>query len=367
MVDLNITEEQILECVQQMTENHEIRLGEWSCNRLGWEASNDVTGGIYRVRGEAKCEQEYFQWSLILKIIVPVPYFDDPQHYNYWKREILAYQSGLLQNLPSMLKAPRCLAIEEKDDHTIWLWLEDVSGQFGTNWGSDDYAIAARILGAFNGAYLIGESLPDEPWLCQRWLSSWVKECDKYDDQSALNPDTWKNRLLNEYFPNNIFERYQNFYNGRSSLLDGLLKIPRVLTHNDAWAPNLFLQGENSMIAIDWAFVGITGVGEELGRLYGLILNSESGTIVNAESLFEQYMAGLRDAGWGGDAAIVRFGFTASAGVRCGMVIPRLVEQITKRRNEEVITEEIKAWSSMAVQLLELAEEALSLIPKIAI
>jgi hypothetical protein len=362
--DLILPEDKLYECVQKMTGINELKLGEWSCNQLGWNATNAVTGGLYRVTGDAWGKDKPLQWSLILKIVVPARNFDDPRHYNYWKREVLAYQSGVLENLPSMIKAPRCFAAEEQEDQTVWLWLEEVSNQVRSIWTQEDYLTAARILGTFNGSYLTGEPLPDEPWLCKRWLSSWIEECDKYDDGMALISDTWKNPLLSELFPANMFERYQEFHKRRLFLLDGLMNVPRVLTHNDAWPPNLFLQGKNNMVAIDWAFVGIAGVGEELGRLYGLILHMAVGSIIDAGSLFNHYMAGIRDAGWNGDSAIVRFGFTASAGIRCGMVVPKLVEQITKRKNEEGLTEEMKVWGSIAFQLLELAEEALSLHPK---
>lgn len=39
----------------------------------------------------------------------------------YWRREPLAYRSGLLDGL-----APACLACVEREGGTIALWLEDV-------------------------------------------------------------------------------------------------------------------------------------------------------------------------------------------------------------------------------------------------
>ncbi|WP_171651213.1 phosphotransferase [Paenibacillus foliorum] len=371
-MNISVSEVKLIDIVQKMMSNYYLKLGKWSCSRIAWKASNYVTGGLYRVAGTAWSNEEAVHWSLILKVVVPAIQADDPQHYNYWKREVLAYQSGILEQLPEMIRAPRCLAVEEQDDHTIWLWLEEVTDRIGAEWTGQQYEEVVRLLGRFNGAYLCGVPLPDEAWLCKGWLASWVEECDKYDDRSVLNEEAWEIPILKGLFPTNIVRRYKEFYRTRGLLLKGLQRLPRVLTHNDAWPPNLFPQGKDSLIAIDWAFVGIAGLGEELGRLYGLLLHSSVDTAAAVATrndflnrLLDSYIAGIREAGWDGDSDWVRFGFTASAGMRCGMVIPKLIEQINKKKDEELLTDEMKARCNIAVHLLELAEEASLLLPKI--
>ncbi|MDF2961470.1 MAG: aminoglycoside phosphotransferase [Paenibacillus sp.] len=365
--ELNISEEKLHGYVQKIIKLDEFELGEWSCNRLNWKASNEVTGGLYRLAGAAVTKGGTVPWSVILKMVVPVPNADNPGHYNYWKREVLAYQSGVLEKLPKMVRAPQCFAVEEREDHTVWLWLEEVTDSTGSPWTKIELETAVRLLGTLGGAYLTGEPLPDEPWLCKRWLASWVEECDRYDDGSALIEDTWRAPALSRLFPAGMFGRYKEFHQTRALLLDGLRQLPRMLTHNDAWPPNLFLQANSRLVAIDWAFVGIAGLGEELGRLYGLILHMGGGAAADPDSLFEPYMAGLKEAGWHGDPDLVRFGFTASAGIRCGMVVPKLVDRLSKRNNEDLLTDEMKERSRIAVQLLELAEEAQVLLRKLTI
>ena len=85
-------------------------------------------------------------------------------------REILAYRSSLLAGLPGHLRAPRVLRIEEGDDGNFWLWLEAVSDAYGRRWPLAQLGLAARHLGAFNGAYLVSRALPTEPWL-NGWLA----------------------------------------------------------------------------------------------------------------------------------------------------------------------------------------------------
>src|SRR5207237_402832 len=86
-------------------------------------------------------------------------------HPIYGKREALAYASGLLDDLPGGIAAPRCFAVEERTDESCWLWLEEVGDRHGSRWPLSQYARAARALGRFNGAYLAGRALPAYPWL----------------------------------------------------------------------------------------------------------------------------------------------------------------------------------------------------------
>ncbi len=86
-------------------------------------------------------------------------------HVLYWKREALVYQSDLLDDLPGGVRGPRCYAITEQPDGSVWLWLEEVKEIYGPRWPLEQYARAAHHLGHMNGAYLAGRPLPSYPWL----------------------------------------------------------------------------------------------------------------------------------------------------------------------------------------------------------
>ena len=51
---------------------------------------------LFRWTGRAKVDGDELEWSLILKAWRREPKTDGPDHWNYWKREFLAYTSGLL-------------------------------------------------------------------------------------------------------------------------------------------------------------------------------------------------------------------------------------------------------------------------------
>jgi hypothetical protein len=125
--------------------------------------------GVFRVSGSARVGGESRAWSVILKVLPGTP--GSPTGWNYPVREALAYERGLLDDLPPGLGAPRCFGHAEHGGQHF-LWLEDL-GSDAIRWRLDDYGKAARALGRFNGAYLIGRSLPVAGWLSQQWLRSW--------------------------------------------------------------------------------------------------------------------------------------------------------------------------------------------------
>ncbi|MFD7456925.1 MULTISPECIES: hypothetical protein [unclassified Streptomyces] len=113
---------------------------------------NGVTAGVRRVRrGERTavlkvltCRKEADgRWAA----------FDDPRHWNYWRREAHVYESGLARHWqPYGIRAPRLLARVDQPDGDFALWLEDVPGEPATAWPLARHIEHARRLGAAHGA-----------------------------------------------------------------------------------------------------------------------------------------------------------------------------------------------------------------------
>ncbi len=144
--------------------------------------TNPSSGGVYRVRGSALDDSRPHSWSVILKAlhspagvvtpdgsIISREFAEDGSAFNYWRREALAYQSGLLDDLPGGLSAPACFAVAEHADERVWLWLEDLGTEEQPDWSLGRYALAARQLGAFNATYLTRRPLPDAVWLSREY------------------------------------------------------------------------------------------------------------------------------------------------------------------------------------------------------
>ena len=73
-------------------------------------------------------------WSLILKAIKIEGASTHVSAWNYFKREVEAYQSGWLHDLPGSLTVPRFFGAVEHPDGTCWIWLEDAADEIGPHW-----------------------------------------------------------------------------------------------------------------------------------------------------------------------------------------------------------------------------------------
>lgn len=154
----------------------DVTLGAWNATPLGGGAGMfAVARQLYLLGGVACVRGTDCPWSLVLKIAAPAPGQDDPTAIGYWRREALLYPSGLLNDLPPGLRAPRCYGCDVQVDGQIWLWLEHVREDNKVHlWPVARWALAARHLGQFNGAYLAGRPLPRAPWLGGGRLRSWL-------------------------------------------------------------------------------------------------------------------------------------------------------------------------------------------------
>ncbi len=146
---------------------------------LRHNAGNAATGGIWRVR-EAR-------GSRILKVARPprgeTPAgsawhtSDTPTHFNYWRREALAYESGLANSVyrDAGIRAPRLESQVTREDGAIELWLEDVVGPSG-------FAFSVARLGQFGHELGVGQArwagrVPSRdalPWLSRGWLRQYL-------------------------------------------------------------------------------------------------------------------------------------------------------------------------------------------------
>ena len=170
-----ITRAELEPVVAQVLRRPHGGVAEWRLEPIGGETlGSHLAGGrgIYRLAGSAhgQAAGQVYPWSLVVKIfsdaaLGPTPNdigdtIQDPTDGNYWKREILVYQSGMLDELAGGLVAPRGYGVTEHAGE--WrLWLEDVEESPKT-WPLERYGVAARQLGQFNGAYLVDRAAARE-------------------------------------------------------------------------------------------------------------------------------------------------------------------------------------------------------------
>ena len=303
---------------------------------MEWESS------VLRLQGIVKDAGETLPWSMILKIVRAGEKSDQPGGIWYWKREALAYQSGLLQRLPGgNLLAPTCYEVQERPDGSMWLWMEDIKDDVHNPWPVEQYAAAARALGQFNGAYLSGQSIPAEPWIPHNWLRMYVEHAAPMAEFIRKDPH---HPVVQHMFPGDVVAQVLAIWDEHEHILQLLESLPQVFCHQDAFRRNLFARGGKT-IAIDWGYLGNAPVGAELVALVAASLGFfeiPPDRVRELDSMcFEGYLQGLRDAGWTGDPRLVRAGYAVTLMLRypiggnVGELLPTFLDQERRKRLEE--------------------------------
>ncbi|MNV78851.1 hypothetical protein D3C71_1723680 [compost metagenome] len=90
---------------------------------------------------------------------------------------------------------------------------------------------------------------------------------------------------------------------------------------------NMLLTQNGELVLIDWQFMSISGLGEDLGKMFGV--NMSLGVIPIdrykefKESLFHSYIKGLKASGWQGDESLARYGYCLSTALRSVWEVPQ--------------------------------------------
>lgn len=304
-------------------------LGKPAIEILDWQSAPMTGGGgstyaggigIYRVAGTARDHAEIHHWSMILKMAsgASPTAGQEPSARNYWRREAVAYQSGVLGALPgAQFAAPRCWAVQDRAESETWIWLEEIQPSARV-WSLEDYHQAARHLGQFNGAYLAGHPLPvAQPWMTRGRTRVWMEFARTCLDQL---PQWAQAPLVRRWFGRDGLERILNLWDHCPQLLAAFERLPVCYCHHDAHRRNLLVRertdGTPETVAIDWVLTGFGRIGEEAGVTMSVSLELLEVAANQAQALdqavFSGYIDGLQDAGWAGDVRLARLGYTVN-------------------------------------------------------
>lgn len=320
----------LVEVVSLLLEKKTIRMVDWAAKPI--HGGMDKNNALIRCQGHVEEGGQNLSWSLVIKICNRVSDNEDPKGYQFWKREALVYQTNLIGRLPGNLHAPRCLAVDEKRDDSIWVWMEDIYDDFGGNWPLETYGQAAYRLGLFNGAFLAGTPIPGEQWLAKNFLRNYVERAAPSIAFIRNNP---QHKLVKSLYGKKL-PLILALWQVRSDLLDKLEKMPQVFCHQDAFKRNLFFQ-QGKLLAIDWGFCGNAPAGAELVPLVAVALAFNE---IPADKTreFEQlchdcYQKGLIEAGARTTKKTVRSSFVLTIllryifGGNIGDILPALLDE----------------------------------------
>ena len=354
------------------------RVRSWDVAPVAYDFLNPSSGGVYRVAGTATARGGARAWQLVLKVtrspagvegVPELPPADARRHREAirWDRELLAYESGFLEQLDGRLVAARCFGGERGPGDVSRLWLEDLTPLQAASWGDAEWTLVARALGELNGRALVAGP-PAFDWLGREWLRVWTTLITPGLPGVAVPPDgAWRHPLVRSAYPEALRRGLRGVWEARERLLRAVDALPRTVAHLDAHRRNLFLRregGEPRVVAIDWGLLGLAAPGEEIAAtLVGTLASGERPVDEArdfAELLFASYLAGLQEAGWRGREADARLGFTAAAGLRAASVAG--LHAVADGRPDDEAAASLAVAAALVRVLVELGEEALALV-----
>lgn len=300
---------------------------ELSTQELTHNANNQATGGIWRVEGPSG--------RAVVKLATAAgggdrawATSDHGHHWNAWRREVLAYQSGFAHTVyaDAGLGAPRLLAAVEPRPGMVALWLEDVAGLPGARWPVHRLADFAERLGRAQAAWAGQE--PTHPWLSRRWLRQYVAS------KPIAEPVPWDHAQVSALWPAPVQARLRQLWERRGELLTLAEALPQTTCHLDVWPMNLIARGGAGaeIVLLDWAFTGAGAVGEDIGNLIpdtvadGLIDPALLPEI--EEAVTAGYLTGLRAGGWRGPDAQVRRAIAVTGAAKYCWLAPLMLQRL---------------------------------------
>ena len=335
-----------------------VTVTEWQVTLLGGLGSSPFAGGVYQVAGQAvNAANQTQDWHVVVKILrspqgltmpdgtqVTHDMAEDQDNFGYWRREVLAAQSDLFDQLPVGVRVPRYLGMTYISTTECWLWQEYLPTDHEWTW--DDYHQAAYRLGQWQGA---GQGQSDRDWLCREWMAGWVHGPLTGIFGMVEGMNGYQHPLLAAYFAPEELAALHQLWADRQRYLDRLVQLPQTLCHLDAHRGNLSWQG-NDLVMLDWAFVGAGALGEELAAFIGASLLLDYVPLADAEQLeqvaFAGYLAGLRAAGWAGDEALI---WTA---YRCAMPLRYALMSLAGMLRTAVQPDYATEWEQKTGKLL---------------
>ncbi len=286
---------------------------------------NAATFGIWRVRGDLG--------SAVLKVARPPaegpsgfwPTSDDPAHWNYWRREALAYTTGLAATAygEAGITAPDVLESTVRSDGLVELWLDEVAGTEGFDWPVPRIARFAYELGVGQARW--AGRVPESGWLSRRWLAQYLAEGPSLSVE--VQERHWDHPRV-AVWPPRVRQELRRLWHERDRLLAAAEAGERTLCHLDVWPANL-IDSNGTSVLLDWSFVGEGAVGEDVSNL---ILDSFTDGLMDmallpelAETATDSYLRGLRDGGWTGSDDRVRAAIAACGAAKYSWLAPAIL------------------------------------------
>jgi hypothetical protein len=313
-----------------------VRVLQYELEPFGVPLFSMTTGGLWRLTGTAMDDSGTRGFRAVLKVVhtplrwaeieaIPVDMRGYLVAHVPWRTEVEVYQSDLAAFLPTGLRLPDIHLIEDLDQDSAGIWMEDVQTDPARKWDSECYTRVAYLLGCLAG-------VPEAPMGMERDIADFVVGPGEHVFVPMLRSGILHSHPVFESTIDPHLEQDMLLFADRLPfLLTEAAALPRTRAHGDACPQNM-LQTKGGTVALDWGSFGTTTTGFDLGQL--LAGRANEGLLdgvtmaMLAPACLSAYLNGLLDAGMTLPLALVRRGFAISMALQSGLsaLFPRELE-----------------------------------------
>jgi hypothetical protein len=300
--------------------------GVWTAEPLTHNQKNGVSGGIWRI--DAGGDRHVLKVLTRRKAAPPGwESSDDPQHWNYWRREALVYECDLPHSYGSaQLRSPRLRRCVERADGDLALWLEWVEGPAVDL--MDSLERLAHRLGVAQGQTVAART-PPQNWMSRDFLRTYV-EGRQVRRELVEDEKVW-NLPLCRAFPNGAREASKYLVAQREHHLRKVESATRAICHLDVWSHNVVEEADGTSVLLDWSMTGDGALGEDIGNLIADTfgdMQEPAERLPEADERFtEAYLRGLADVGLTVDRDSVRSVIYSSAAAKYDWLMPLMLQR----------------------------------------
>ena len=280
-VTFELTGEILTPVVRRLLDDPAATVTEFTIHALKPGLGNPTSLGVYRVKGVAG---EPF--TLVVKHLangLPMMDTSDPTHWNYWKREIVFFESPLAERIPKSIGYPKYLGQSTLSDGTVLFWNADLGDLEKSKWTWADCVNATKLVAELNS--IDSTDLDQYEWLNRTQVEGWdefregffVPMHPKVVELAKARPDTAAAlEVFGPFLPRQDFIG-EIMHAGRQSFVHGDFNLNNLVpVSNESY----------SLIALDWQLAGVGRVGGEIASIFNTA--RELGVIEGTAEQFEE-------------------------------------------------------------------------------
>ncbi|MEY3999911.1 MAG: hypothetical protein RLZZ626_266 [Actinomycetota bacterium] len=246
---------------------------------------NPTSLGVYRASGTASTASGDKPFSVVVKHLAdgqPIMVASEPTHWNYWRREIVFFESPIAARIPASLAYPRYLGQTELADGTFLFWNGDLGDLGKSVWTWDECIHATELVAELNSIDV--SDAAEYPWLNRTQPEGWLELREAY-----FEPAYRKFMQVVETKPETVtgYETYGAWVPKQVEINAIIHSHRQVFAHGDFNLNNLVpSKGDRGLIALDWQLCGMASVGSEISAIYNTA--HELGVTPATQERFEQ-------------------------------------------------------------------------------